>query len=76
MKQRADISFEQMLNNVRKDEREFTIDLLDHMKIAFFNDQEFEKAVIIRDAIQLIRDNAGPAMRMRNDDEGVAIKAE
>ena len=70
MKMRTNISFDQVLNQVRKDERDFILGLLTERKDALARDQDFERGVVFSDMIKLIKESVHQPVQTPVNQEG------
>ncbi len=75
-KARRNISFEQLTNIVRKDERDFILGILTDRKNQLVEQQDFEEAANLRDVIEFIKVNTHIPLNSMNNGEGVPIKVE
>lgn len=70
---RTNISFDQFINSVRKDERDFILGILREHKDYLVERQDFQEAADVRDIIDLIKAKTHMPVCKVNDEEGVAI---
>ncbi len=68
---RLNISFDQVLNMVRKDERDFILRLLQNQKDHLVRKQDFTEAAAVNDVIKLIKAGARGAVQIPNNKEGI-----
>lgn len=68
---RENISFQQVLNQVRKDERDHILGILREMKHDCIEEQNFAEAATLRDAIEAIEEDVAMPLQIPCDKEGV-----
>ena len=66
--------FDQWVNMIRKDEREFILSVLGDHKDQLMEKQDFQEAAGVRDIIELIKAKTHRPLMARNDEEGVPVK--
>lgn len=72
---RTNIMFDQWVNMIRKDERDFILGVLTDHKNQLVEKHNFQEAENVRDIIELVKAKTHIPLCAMNDEEGVPIKA-
>jgi len=74
MDPRLNISFDQVLNMARKDERDFILRLLEDQKRSLVEEQNFTEAAAISDVVKRIKDHMQTAHIPSNNASGERVR--